>query len=242
MTPGNSAAAEARRGPILPSRYDAGWRDPFDAHIRPHLRPGVRVLDVGAGAEPVIPPHARPFGCTYTGLDIDPGELQKAPRGSYDDAIVADATKFMPCLEEQFDLVVSWQVLEHVPSLQDALENCYRYLRPEGALVALFSGRFALFAIVNRLVPDRVGEFAMERLLGRDPETIFHAFYDRTCYTAVVPLLYPWNSWELIRLYVGAGYFSFNRFLYKAYLGFENWAARTGRANLATYYVLAAER
>jgi len=135
MTQGTAAA---RREGILPSRYGTGWRDPFDAHIRRHLRPGVRVLDVGAGAEPVIPLHARPSGCTYTGLDIDPCELEKAPRGSYDDAIVADVTEFSPGLEEQLDLVVSSQVLEHVPSLQDALENCYRYLRPQGALVALF--------------------------------------------------------------------------------------------------------
>jgi SAM-dependent methyltransferase len=234
--------APARRERILPSRYGTAWRDPFDAHVRLHLRPGVRVLDVGAGAEPVIPPHARPSGCTYTGLDINPGELEKAPRGSYDEAIVADVTEFSPGLEEQFDLVLSWQVLEHVPSLQDAIENCYRYLKPQGVLVALFSGRFAAFAIVNRLVPERIGEFAMVRLLGRDPETMFRAFYDRASYTALVPLLTKWNRWEVVPLYLGAGYFAFNKTLCKAYLGFENWAARTGRANLATYYVLAAER
>ena len=58
----------------------------------------------------------------------------------------------------------------------------------------------------------------------------------------LVPLLEKWNRWELIPLYLGAGYFAFNKTLCQAYLGFENWAARTGRANLATYYVLAAER
>ena len=82
----------------------------------------------------------------------------------------------------------------------------------------------------------------MVRLLDRDPETMFRAFYDRASYTALVPLLEKWNCWELIPLYLGAGYFAFNKTLCQAYLGFENWAARTGRANLATYYVLAAER
>jgi SAM-dependent methyltransferase len=242
MTRAHAFAVEARNQRILPSRYGAGWRDPFDVAVRRHLRPGLRVLDLGAGAVPVIPPHARPVGCTYAGFDIDPAELEKAPRGSYDEEIVADATEFLPRLENQFDLIVSWQVLEHVPSLQDTLENCYRYLRPNGAFVALFSGRFAAFAIVNRVIPARIGEFAMQRLLGRDPETMFHAFYDRTWYAAVVPLLEKWTRWELVPLYLGAGYFAFNRLLHDAYLTFENWAARTGRVNLATYYVLAAER
>jgi SAM-dependent methyltransferase len=233
-------AARDRR--TLPSRYGPRWREPFDTNVQRHLRPGVRVLDLGAGAAPVIPAHARPTGCTYIGLDIDRDELEKAPRGSYDGAIVGDASEFTSRLEGQFDLVVSWQALEHVPSFQSALDNCYRYLRPRGAFVALFSGRFATFAIINRLIPEKIGAVAMQRLLGRDPETMFSAHYDRTYYTALVPLLEKWSRWELIPLYLGAGYFAFNGFLQQAYVAFENWAARGKRVDLATYYVLAAER
>src|SRR5438874_5681261 len=111
-------AAETRDRRILPSRYGADWREPFDQRIRHHLRPGIHVLDLGAGAAPLIPPHARPVGCTYSGLDIDRVELEKAPHGAYHEAIVADATEFLPFLEEQFDVLVCWYALEHVPSMK----------------------------------------------------------------------------------------------------------------------------
>jgi SAM-dependent methyltransferase len=228
--------------PPLPARYGAQWREPFDAEVRRRLRPGLSVLDVGAGANPVIFPQARPPGCTYTGLDIDLHELEKAPCGSYDEAIVADMSKFRPDLENQFDLVLSSWVLEHVPSLEAALDNCHRYLRPGGSVVSLFAGRFAAFAILNRVTPARIGEFAMKRLLGREPETVFHAFYDRTYYSALVPVLEKWNRATLIPLYVGAGYFAWSPLLRNAYLRFEDWALRTDRRDLATYYVLAADR
>jgi SAM-dependent methyltransferase len=233
---------QTRSAQVLPSRYDGGLRRPFNARTRERLRPGIRILDLGAGAEPAIRLDARPPRCLYIGMDRNLAELAKAPHGSYDETVVADATRFTPRLERGFDLIVSSHVLEHVRPLDGALENCYRYLRPRGALIAVFSGRFAAFAIVNRHIPRPLGEIVMERFLGRDPETIFPALYDRTYYSALSRLLDKWSRWQITPLYLGAGYFAFSGLLCKTYLAFENWAAQSGRPNLATYYILEAER
>jgi SAM-dependent methyltransferase len=227
---------------VLASRYGTALRERLNTRIQEQLRPGVRVLDLGAGTQPTIPPHARPPGCTYVAVDNDVVELEKAPPGSYDETVLADATQFIPRLEEQFDLIVSAHVLEHVSPLNKALDNCYRYLRPRGELIALFSGRFAAFAIINRIIPRRLGQVVMERFLDRESETMFRGVYDRTYSSALPPLLDGWTSWQITPLYLGAGYFAFNDPLRKMYLAFEDWAARTGRANLATYYILEAER
>jgi SAM-dependent methyltransferase len=113
----------------------------------------------------VIQPDLRPDGCTYVGLDLSRAELQVAGAAAYDETVVADVCDYRGALEGTFDLVVSWQVLEHVPDLGLALENARRYLRPGGVLVAQFSGRYSLFGFANRLLPHRLARLALKVLL-----------------------------------------------------------------------------
>src|SRR5713101_5011048 len=101
----------------LPERYHTRWRDPFDALIGPALTVGVSILDVGCGRNPTIAPQERPPGCTYAALDLSSKELAKAPEGSYDAVLEGDVAERHPQLEGRFDLIVSWQVLEHVKPL-----------------------------------------------------------------------------------------------------------------------------
>ena len=226
----------------LPARYQTRWQDEFERRVRLHLRDDVRILDLGSGRRPTVPVAERPRNCFCLGVDISRGELEKAPAGSYDGWRVADATRFVGDLENDFDLIVSWQVLEHVRPLERAIENCRRYLRPGGTFVALFSGTLSAVALINRLVPQAVGIAAMKRLLGRDPETVFPAYYDGTWYRPLRAYFESWQSWEIVPLFRGADYFSFSRTLQQAYLLYENWAARGNRVNLATHYLVEAVR
>jgi SAM-dependent methyltransferase len=144
-------------------------------------------------------------------------------------------------LEDRFDLIVSWQVFEHVKPLDAAMDNLRTYLRPNGRLVAQFSGAFSVFGLINRVVPQRLGCWAMEHLLGRPPETVFPAYYHRCWYRALTSMLSSWQSFEIVPRYVGAGYFRFSRVLQRLYLAYEDRVARE-RPNLATHYVIATVR
>jgi SAM-dependent methyltransferase len=151
---------------------------------------------------------------------------------------VADASDRLDALRGRFDLIVSWQVLEHVRRLDAVVENCRTYLRPGGAVVALFSGTFAFFAVAGRLVPHRIAKAAMGRLLGRDPRSVFPAHYHHTWYTALERCFARgWEPVEIVPLYRGADYLRFAPLLQRAYLRYEDWAA-AGRPNLATHYLL----
>ena len=59
--------------------------------------------------------------------------MEHAPEGSYDEMFVGDITKRVAELEGRFDLIICFQVLEHVKPLDDAIENLRCYLRPGGA-------------------------------------------------------------------------------------------------------------
>lgn len=235
------ASRESARGVRLPARYAFGWREFVESRIAPSLKPGVQILDVGSGRQPTVPPPKRPEGCRYVGLDVSLVELRKAPKGSYDEQIAADAVQRRGDLQGRFDLVVSWQALEHVKPLDVALDNFSSYLRPGGSMVALLSGSFSLFGIVNKLAPARLGVWGMQRLLGRDPESVFPAYYDRCYYSALVRLLESWSRVEVVPLYRGAAYFRFSRRLQALYLAYEGWAMRRGHHNLATHYLIDAQ-
>lgn len=225
----------------LPARYDHRMQDVFLAQIDRFLRPGVRILDVGAGRAPTIPVHARPEGCRYVGTDIDAAELAAAPEGAYDLAVTADATRPLP-LEETFDLIISWQVLEHVESMSSALQALHGSLAEGGTLVAQLSGSRAAFALLARALPHRVRVFAMARLLGHKEEEKFPTAYDACTDRELRALLTGWSNVEIVPFYRGATYFLFSRPLLKGYLAYENAIARRDVRGLATHYLIVATR
>ena len=143
----------------LPERYQAGaaqWRHLFDIHAREAYRPGMDVLDVGAGRKPSLPRDMRSGGGRYVGLDIDPSELGRAVDGAYEETLAADICVFQPELEGCFDLALSLFLLEHVHSVPAAVENVWRYLRPGGKVVAQLAGARSLHGLVNRAIPHRL--------------------------------------------------------------------------------------
>lgn len=84
---------------------------------------GARVLDFGCGTRP-YEAWFRNAGADYQGADIDGGhEVQLRGDGSI---VAADAT---------FDMVASFQVLEHVWDLATYLSEAHRVLKPGGTLL-----------------------------------------------------------------------------------------------------------
>lgn len=224
----------------LPTRYGDPWVDAFVAKAAPDLRPGARVLDVGSGARPAIAPDQRPPGCVYVGLDVSADELHRAAPGAYDDLIVGDICARLPSTEGRFDLVVSWQVLEHVPSMSAALATQRAALVPGGRMVAMLSGAWSVQALAARVVPYRASTWLQARLLGSVPEDKFPTRYDGCTARSLRSILQAggWTSWEVEPHYRSGGYFAFSRSLQRLYLVYESWTARGPKVNLATHYIV----
>lgn len=232
--------ADVRAG-RLPPRY--GWRmqDLMLSHVRPRLRAGLTVLDVGSGRKPTIPVALRPEGTRYVGLDAVADELAAATAGSYDEVLVHDITEPMPA-GSQYDLIVSWQVLEHVAPLPAAIEHLRRALRPGGTLIAQVSGTFSFFALAARVMPHGWRSRAMATLLGSPEEEKFPTHYDRCWASALDAELAGWATHELYALYRGATYLSMFSPLQQLYVVYEDVIARIPVRNLATHYLIVARR
>ena len=154
-----------------------------------------------------------PDGCTYAGLDVSGDELRRAAPGAYDEILVGDICERQPATEGRFDLVISWQVLEHVPSMRAALATKHAALVPGGRMVSMLSGAWAMHALAARVIPYRLSTWLQARLLGMTPEDKFPTRYDCCTDGALRKLLDEggWNSWEVMPLYRSGIYLEFSR-------------------------------
>jgi len=196
------------------------------------------ILDFGSGRRPAIPREQRPARGTYIGLDVSADELELAGSDAYDERWVSVIENQIPALLNRVDFAISWQVLEHVDDLGAALSNVHAYLKPGGSLLSMVSGRNACYAIFNRVIPERIGKAAMERLLHRPSDTVFHANYDDCTYDDLMKHFNDWSFGEVIPFYRAAGYFNFSRLAQRAYLAYEDRILRSNRKNLATHYLI----
>jgi SAM-dependent methyltransferase len=159
-------------------------------------------------------------------------------RGEYDDVLVGDITVFDPRLENRFDLIVSWQVFEHVAEPARAYENIRRYLKDGGVFVARMTARYALFAIANRMVPFGFARRVMGRIGGRAPDTVFKAYYRDASLSDLRRIFDRWGSWQVWVEFGGQGYFDFSPPSRWAYALYTRWARR--RPGLASHFTVIA--
>jgi SAM-dependent methyltransferase len=246
VSPTIQAGAPAEELPLvdaglLPDRYAHQMQDELFARVQPLLVPDVAILDVGAGRYPTISTGDRPPGCRYIGLDIEAEEIGAAGPDAYDEGIVGDVTEPLG-RDGEFDVVLSWQVLEHVSPLAGAFENLRLALRPGGTLLAQLTGSNAAFAVFGRLLPHRAKLWVATRLLGHREEEKFPTRYDRSSDRALASLLEPWSEFTIVPFYRGAVYFKFSRPLMRAYLAYESAIERRRATNLATHYLIVARR
>lgn len=224
----------------LPPRYRSRWKQPFEDEIAAALRPGMTILDIGAGRHPTL--RDRPSGTTYIGLDPSESELVAAGDEAYDETYVVDIVEPVPSLVDCVDLAVSWQVFEHVKPLDVAFDNIHSYLRSGGTLVSLFSGKWSAFGVVNQAMPNALARRVVEWAMDRSDRPVFPAFYHRCSARQLRKMTAVWDSVEIVPMFVGATYFSFSPLLARAYLWYEEQARARNATNLATHYLLVARK
>src|SRR5688572_28019896 len=78
----------------LPEKYRIDGNSDFAATFAPkYLKPGMTIYDVGGGKHSFIDAELKArLGVRVVGLDIDAGELSRAPAGCYDETVCADIT------------------------------------------------------------------------------------------------------------------------------------------------------
>jgi 2-polyprenyl-6-hydroxyphenyl methylase/3-demethylubiquinone-9 3-methyltransferase len=165
---------------LLPEKYRVDGNQDFITSFAPkYLRPGLCVYDVGGGKQPYVSVERKmALGLVVVGLDIDQHELERAPAGAYDRVIAADITRFRGSGEA--DLLICQALLEHVRDVRQAFAAIASILKPGGTAAIFVPSRNAVYARINRLLPEWLKRKILFALF---PDTNraqgFPSYYDR---------------------------------------------------------------
>jgi len=169
-----SARVDRRKDAELYARYDAEV-----AAVIEQLPAGALVVDLGGGRECSFASHLSTNGVRVVAVDVSADEL--ARNTSVDETRVGDAARHLPFHDAEVDLLVSRTLLEHVDGVDAAAKNIARVLRPGGRTLHLVPGRYALFAVIARVVPFDVAKKLLHLLVPSARGVVeFEVFYDRT--------------------------------------------------------------
>jgi SAM-dependent methyltransferase len=133
-----------------PGQGDVWDETLFRKIILAHIRPGMAILDLGAGrgASPRL--HFKGLGAHITGVDLDAVVLENP---NLDHAAVISGTSWSPLQTAFFDLIFSANVLEHVQDPVPFMMEAARVLKLGGTFLAKTPNKWHYMPLVARFSP-----------------------------------------------------------------------------------------
>lgn len=212
-----------------------GWLDAmhgYDDTLRSLVSqyPNADILELGGGRRPSFRLADMPGNLkSYTVNDISEAELSLVPDG-YDKAcfdVSGDASAF----EGRYDVVFSRFLAEHVKDGTAMHRNVYKVLKPGGVAFHLIPTLYALPFVINRLLPENIGQKLLEIFSPRrEISPKFPAYYSQ-CYG---------DTQAMRRLFKDIGY---NRVVIRNFYGHFYYETIPGLRDLEKWFSeLAARR
>jgi SAM-dependent methyltransferase len=152
-------AAALRR---LAGEHPLRFGGPFEAAIDRLVggRTGLRVLDAGSGWKSVGRTHET---WHVVGIDISADQLARNVR--LNERVLGDLQTHA-WAADSFDMIVCWDVLEHLPHPIRALTHLVGALKPGGILVIAVPNLYSLKGLLTKFTPFAFHEWFYRNVLG----------------------------------------------------------------------------
>jgi SAM-dependent methyltransferase len=157
-------------------RHRPGWRpatEVYEALIREHLRPDMRVLDIGCGRGGVLEQLGE-LVAQPVGIDPDPVSLRQSRLPDLPRA--AASSDRLPFHEGCIDMVLSSWVFEHLVNPAQTFGEIRRVLKPGGRAIFLTPNARNPVVLLNRLLRP-LQRMLVPRLYGRAEVDTFPVRY-----------------------------------------------------------------
>ncbi len=207
---------------VLPYKFRVDGNYDFQENIVPAcLKENMVVYDVGAGKRPLLNSKVKEqLNLRVVGLDIEQEELEAAPSGSYDEKIEADIAGYRGSIDA--DLIICQALLEHVRDVESAFQALSSILKPGGLALIFVPNRNALYARINRIIPQSTKATILAALYPKmQSKQGFKAYYNK-CTPVEFKALAEQNNLAVINeyYYYNSIYFSF---FFPLYLLWRLW-------------------
>lgn len=145
----------------------------------------IKILEAGCGRS--WPLDLGKIDLDLTGVDTDREAMDARIKenGDLDHVIVGDLRK-VQFPENEFDVIYSCEVLEHIEGAEDVLHRLLRWLKPDGAAIFIFPDRDTVFGMATRSSPHWLHVAYHKYIMGiKDAGAPGHGPY-RTIYDRVI--------------------------------------------------------
>lgn len=153
--------------------YQNNWDDKlFREYILEVIKPHHRVLDIGAGAGIVEQMNFKGMASSIVGIDLDKRVLENP---WVDEAHHGDASD-TPFSDNEFDIIICDNVLEHIAEPDAFIKEVSRILKPGGLFMGKTPNKYHYMPCIARFTPLWFHKF-YNNLRGRDAEDTFPTTY-----------------------------------------------------------------
>lgn len=136
------------------------------------------VVDLGGGRTSAFADRL-PDTHDITVVAVDVSEDELRANTTAHETLVADVSRHIPFDDSEVDLLVSRTLLEHVPDIESAAKEMARVLRPGSQSIHILPCRYALFALVARLLPFSFAKRVLHLTIPEARDVIeFDVIYD----------------------------------------------------------------
>lgn len=174
--------------------------------IRSHFGRRMRVLEIGGGNGLQAAKIAE-WGCDVTSIDL----LERTNKAIHFDVGDYDG-KNIPFENENFDIVFSSNVLEHVLDIDRILKECKRVIKPDGLAIHIMPTPSWRFWTIVSHYPYLIGS-ALRRMVSKDrgssgvyPEGTPIIPPPHGAYRTAFHELYYYSRWRWARVFVANGF------------------------------------
>jgi len=119
----------------------------------------IRLLEAGCGSMSKV---RLGENVEVVGIDISAQQLERNP--GLHECILGDIQSY-PLQEHGFDIIICWDVLEHLDEPRKALTNFFRAAKPGGLIILAFPNLYSLKGVITKLTPHIVHVWYYKYLL-----------------------------------------------------------------------------
>ncbi len=127
-----------------------------------HSKTSIKLLEAGCGSASIL--NFDKFKAYIVGIDISQQQLKR--NSILNEKILGDIQEyeFQPSV---FDAIVCWDVLEHLPRPQKALDNFVKAVKEDGIIILKMPNLLSLKGIVTKFLPHKLHILSYRYFYGR---------------------------------------------------------------------------